>query len=506
MILGASITRDLPATTLDDLLRRAAARRPDALALADPPNRENFTDGPPRRLTYAEVDRIVSAIASRLRALGLQTDAQVGIQLPGTVESVLTVLGVVRAGLIAVPVPLLWRRADAVDALGHLGVKVIVTTSRIGDFDACGMAVEVAAEIFSIRHVCAFGSNRNDGVIAFDELLDGDAGEPLPEIHHDGNPAAHVALATFDVTPAGPIAVARNHAELIAGGLATLLEGGIAPDARILGCCAAGSFAGFALTVMPWLLSGGTLSLHHGFDPDAFATQCREDRCDTVIVPGTLVPQLAEAGLLAHAELKNVLAVWRAPERCAASPAWRHPSASLTDMLVFGETALIGSRRGGDGVAVPLPAKAALAPRGSAHAVPISYLARTASGTLALRGPMVPRAPFPPGAERLAAPHLKADPEGFVDTCHPCRIDRAAGTVAVTGPPPGVVGVGSYRFVLGDLERLVERASPGAFVTALPDALSGHRLAGSGGGSDVRTSLAGLGVNALVADAFRGSR
>ena len=58
---------------------------------------------------------------------------------------------------------------------------------------------------------------------------------------------------------------------LIAGGVATLLEGGIAPNANILGCCATSSFPGLALTMMPWLLSGGALLLHHGFDADAFA-------------------------------------------------------------------------------------------------------------------------------------------------------------------------------------------------------------------------------------------
>ena len=119
MILGDTKTEDLPATTLDDVFRRAAARRPDAIALADPPDRDSFTDGPPRHLTYAEADRVVSAIASRLRTLGLQTDAIVGIQLPNTVESVLTILGVLRAGMIAVPLPLLWRRADVARALGQ---------------------------------------------------------------------------------------------------------------------------------------------------------------------------------------------------------------------------------------------------------------------------------------------------------------------------------------------------------------------------------------------------
>jgi len=101
MILGDPKIEGIPATTLDDLFRRAAMRRPDAIALADPPNRETFTDGAPRRLTFAEADRAISAIASQLRQLRLQTDSIVGVQLPNTVESVLTILGVVRAGMIA---------------------------------------------------------------------------------------------------------------------------------------------------------------------------------------------------------------------------------------------------------------------------------------------------------------------------------------------------------------------------------------------------------------------
>jgi hypothetical protein len=40
-------------------------RRSDALALADPPNRTEFTDGTPRQLTYAQADHVVSAIAGR---------------------------------------------------------------------------------------------------------------------------------------------------------------------------------------------------------------------------------------------------------------------------------------------------------------------------------------------------------------------------------------------------------------------------------------------------------
>ena len=103
---------------------------------------------------------------------------------------------------------------------------------------------------------------------------------------------------------------------------------------------------------------------------------------------------------------------------------------------------------------------------------------------------------------RLGTPHLKADAEGFVDTFYPCRLDWTEGTVEVTGPPPSVVSVGSYRFVLSELQGLVRRTDGGAFVTALPDALAGYRLAGMSGNDGVRAGLAKLGVNPLIAEAF----
>jgi hypothetical protein len=150
-----------------------------------------------------------------------------------------------------------------------------------------------------------------------------------------------------------------------------------------------------------------------------------------------------------------------------------------------------------------LSAAEVVAPRGRPNAVLIADVARSMAGTVALRGPMVPRHAFPPGAERLAAPCLKADHSGFVDTGYACRVDGTTETFVVTGPPPGIVSVGGYRFVLSELEDTVRRANGGAFVTALPDALAGHRLAGiSGDSGDMRGALTALGVNPLLASAF----
>jgi hypothetical protein len=243
MILGERTPAGNDSPTLDNLFRRAAARRPDAVALIDPPNRADFTDGPPRRLRYGEADGAVSGLAARLRRLALPSDSVIGIALPNKVESVLTLLAVLRAGMIAAPLPLLWRRAEMANALERVGAKAIVTAARIGELDSGGLAMQVAAELFTVRHLCAFGIGPPDGVIALDQTPAAGADEIAPAARPT---ALDVAVATFDVTPDETVAVARNHAQWIAAGLILMLESELAPDSTILASCGLASFSGIA--------------------------------------------------------------------------------------------------------------------------------------------------------------------------------------------------------------------------------------------------------------------
>lgn len=486
--------------TLDDFFRRAAMRRPGALALIDPPNRRTFIDGAPRYLTYAAADRIIAAIAGRLRRLGLAPDAIIGLQLANTVESVLVLLAVLRAGMIAAPLPLLWRRADLVAALGRVNARAIIAGGHVGGCDHCALAMQAAVEVFSIRHVCGFGT-ACDGVVSLSDLFAAERLDPLPPLER-ANPAAHLALITWQEGARGPLPVARSHAELIAGGAAVLLEGRIAQNATILATPTLSSFSGLALSVVPWLLSGGTLVLHQPFDPATFAAQCAEHGCDSVILPGPLAPQLRKAGLLTHAGLNTVLAAWRAPERLATSEPWRHPKAGLVDVQAFGEIGLIAARRAAQGEPAAIRIGPLTAPRHAAQGMLVGEIARTNAGTLALGGPMVPRHPFLPGEH---ASCWKADAAGLVDTGYPCRIDEDQ--IVVSGPPPGTVSVGGYRFVASELQELARQAAPEASIMALPEAFAGHRLTGVAADcAAVRETLAARGVNALVAGAFRERR
>jgi len=362
MILSDTQQAEGTGATLDDLFRRAGVRRPDALALIDPPNGETITGGAPRRLTYAEADRAISALAAKLRRLSLQTDMVVAMQLANTVDSVIALLGVLRAGMIAAPLPLLWREQEMVAALSRIGAKAIVTSSHVGLAAQSEIAMQVAAELFPIRHICGFGRDLPDGVVPLDDVFNPAPTEFYQPSARPGPAAAHVAAITFDVTGDGLVPVARRQSELIAGGLAVFREAGIAENATILSTIPAASFAGIALTLMPWLLAGGTLALHHGFDPAVFAEQSRAHEPCSVVLPGPALALLTDAGLLGG-HIKNILALWRAPEQLAAAVPWQR-DAALVDIASFDETGLLPARRGPDGLPAPIPHGAFVAPAG----------------------------------------------------------------------------------------------------------------------------------------------
>jgi hypothetical protein len=408
--------------------------------------------------------------------------------------------------MIVAPLPLLWRHADAVAALARIGGKALITCGQVGGFDYCQSAMRVAAEVFSIRYVCGFGKNLPNGVVPFDDLFTAEKLDPIPPFERERQAvaAAHVAAITFDVGSGGIVPVARNHLELLAGGLGVLLESRLAQDATLLSTVAPSSFAGICLTLLPWLLIGGTLHLHLPFDPDVLARQRRDDKCQTLILPGSVAFRLADADAFARNAPISVIAAWRAPERVATSPAWRDRETALIDVPIFGEAGLVAARRGAGGRAAAIPFGPVVAPRGSSGAVVVAELLRTEAGTVALRGPMVPHHAFPHGVERSGLPYFKVQRGGLIDTGYTCRADSITKAMVVTGPPSGIVTVGGYRFALGVLQEVVGRIDGAATLAALPDPVIGQRLIGNVANREaMQTALDAAGVNPIVAGAFR---
>ena len=486
--------------TLDVLFQRILARTPDALALIDPLNKQRITGQAPRSLTYAEADREISALAAHFAEAGLPSHSVIAVQLPNTVEFMLTVLAAHRAGLVVALLPQLWRQAELVASLNRTSARAIVTASKIDGVLHSDIAMNAAAEVFSIRHVCGFGGDLPEGMASLDVAMAGDA-TPTRHVIQDGRKAA---IISFDMTADGFRAVPRPHFSVIAGGLAVSLESDVPQDATVMSAFAPSSFAGLAASMVTWLLSGGTLVLHHPFDGEVLEQQINAHRCDTLIAPAQLALRLDELDVAACLpSLRNVIGLWRAPEQVTSSAAWTARQASMTDVYLFGEAGLFGARRGEDGAPGAIKPGPHGAPRDSAGSTVAGEILLTPKGTLGLRGPMVTPAayaPPPPPSDLLTA----QPPRDYVDTEYAARIDRQSGAICITAPPSGIMTVGGYRFLAQDLQEWSKRLGQGALLTALPDRLSGHRLAGRAqDNARAREALAELGLNPLKVEAFR---
>ncbi|MGQ0683956.1 AMP-binding protein [Bradyrhizobium sp.] len=495
-----SVTHANASPTLDVLFKRILARQPDAVALIDPLDKQRITGQPPKRLTFAQANRAISALAAHFIESGLPANSVIALQLPNTIEFALTALAAHRAGLVVAALPLLWRQAELTVALNRTGARAVVTASRIDGVSHADIAMNAAAECFSIRHVCGFGDDLPEGMASLDRAIALES-QTTRTVIQDGRKAA---LVSFDVTSDGFRAVPRTHLSVIAGGLALSLESDVPQGATIMSAYTPCSFAGVASSLAMWLLTGGALALHHPFDSEVLERQVNEVSCDTLVAPALLALRLDEMDLSARMPgLRNVIALWRSPEQVASSTSWSARTASLTDVYLFGEAGMFGARRATDGA----PAAIKPGPHGAPRELPGSSISGeillTPRGTLGLRGPMVSiaaYAPPPPPSDSL----ISAPPRDYVDTEYAARLDRATGGISITAPPSGIMAVGGYRFLAQDLQEWAKRLGQGALLTALPDRMSGYRLAGRApDNSRAREALSGLGLNPLMVEAFR---
>src|SRR3984957_545784 len=486
--------------TLDGLFQRILARQPDALALLDPLNKPRITGQAPRRMTFAQADQAIAGLAAHFFAAGLPVDSVIGVQLPNTIEFMLTVLAAHRAGLIVALLPQLWRQAELTAALNRTSARAIVTSSKIDGVSHADLAMNAAAEAFSIRHVCGFGEDLPEGMASLDLALKNGSSSERPVVQ-DGRKAA---LISFDVTADGLRAVPRTHLNLIAGGLAIFLESRVPQGARVMSAFAPSSFAGVTSSLLLWLLSGGTLALHHPYDGDVLERQINDCGCDTLVAPAAMALRLTDADMASRLPtMRPVIGLWRMPEQVASSAQWTAEQARFTDVYLFGEVGLFGARRTADGMPAPIMP----GPHGAPRDVPGTSIAGetvlTPKGTLALRGPMVTvaaYAPPPPAADSLIAPSSV----DYADTGYAARLDRSSGAICITSPPSGIVAVGGYRFLSQDLQEWAKRLGQGALLTALPDRLCGFRLAGRAqDNARGREALNELGLNPLMVEAFR---
>lgn len=288
--------------TLHELFDRLRETSPDTLAVVDAPNREGFTNGPPERLTFAELGDLTDRLSSALLAHEVGHGDVVVLQLPNVVELVAGLLACSRIGAIASPLPVQFRAHELRQAAALTEPVAVIAAANVGGFDHCAMVDSVAPA--SLRLRLAAGE-APDGWTAIGNL-------PAPDLDAVGRAAGRtraedvLTVCWTSGTETEPKGVPRSHDLWTAIAYATVDGAGLEPGDVLLTPFPLVNMSGIGGMLVPWLLTGGSLVLHQPMSLPVFLQQIAAERVRYAVVPPVLLHLLlAKPEMLEGADLSS---------------------------------------------------------------------------------------------------------------------------------------------------------------------------------------------------------
>lgn len=263
--------------TLIDYFKEHVENNPETVALVDPYDREELLGSSPGRISYRELDHAVDAVASGLLSLGIKKDDIVMVQLPNCWELAMLYLAITRAGALITPLPVQWRKKELSYIAGHTGARAIITVENFRGFNHREMAENIAGEMPEMEHV-----------IPLEQVQSWINNQPdlekLSSVKLDANDI--FTLCWTSGTEAEPKGCPLSHNNWIVLGTMEVETADIRPGDVILTAGPLVNMASTGTAYIPWLLVGGTLVLHHPFNPQVFIQQMMKERVNyTLLVP-----------------------------------------------------------------------------------------------------------------------------------------------------------------------------------------------------------------------------
>ncbi|UHQ95180.1 class I adenylate-forming enzyme family protein [Haloterrigena alkaliphila] len=267
--------------TLLERFAETADRHPERTAVVEPPNTQALVDREPERLTYAELSSAVDAVGASLRERGLGKDDFVVVQSPNTWELAVLYLAVARAGAITSPMPIQWRRHELEHVVETTEAVMYVGPQNFDGFDYVEMATAFADE-----------SDTLERIVSLSEIRDFADGDPdtsvLDTVEIGANEVFNVQWTSG--TTADPKACPMTHNNWQSNPTPLLCD---MEDGDVVLCAAPlVNMTALGVNYVPWLLTRGTLVLHHPIDLGLMVEQMQaEDVTFTILVP-TMLNQL----------------------------------------------------------------------------------------------------------------------------------------------------------------------------------------------------------------------
>jgi acyl-CoA synthetase (AMP-forming)/AMP-acid ligase II len=282
--------------TLHGLLWENSAVHPERLAVADQPDRLDWTGSEPLRLNYAQLRNAAVNLACQLLDRGIEADDALIVQLPNITELVVVYYAASAIGAILSPVPVQYGRHELGKAASVLNPAAVIAMERCKDLQ---LAENARAAMPPGVPVFSFGPAGDGGPESLsiepdhrpanaDRLREHESRHPV-----DANSVLTICWTSG--TTGTPKGVPRSHNMWFAIARNSAAAGSYEDSDRLLNpfpLVNMGALGGF---LFPSMLHACTLVLHQPFDPGVFLKQMEAERITFTIAPPAVLNQLAKA-------------------------------------------------------------------------------------------------------------------------------------------------------------------------------------------------------------------
>ena len=274
-------------TTLG-LLERHAETRPDEVSIVDSRH----------RLTWREAHEAVNRFAGVLGGLGLDRDTPVVLQVPNSVEESVMRLALLRVGLLAAYVPVVWRGAELEAVVDLLEPGAMVVPGRFRDNDMVAMAREMRRRHPATQVVVFDPPDETADCIPVSLDSETEPGGAVPGDDRQYGPHEVTKLVVTSGSTGIPKLVERPEQQEILWARGVNARMGVTGDDVIGGFVPMSGGPGYH-SWGGWLLTGAKFVLTDGFSPESLLQAIDRERVSAIHTAPAILARLADSPLLA---------------------------------------------------------------------------------------------------------------------------------------------------------------------------------------------------------------
>src|SRR5215216_6176235 len=271
-------TKPLIGETIGENLERAVARFGDREALV--------ARHQALRLTYAELDARVNALARGLLGAGLRKGDRVGIWAPNCGEWVLVQFATAKAGIILVNINPAYRTSELEYALRQSGCRMLIAARAFKTSDYAAMIEEVRGELPELERVVLLESPE------WEQLLAGDGPDPDPD---ELDPDDPINIQYTSGTTGFPKGATLSHHNILNN--AYFVGEGCRYDETDRVCIPVPFYHCFGMVMgnLGCATHGATMVIPEAaFEPEAVLATVQEERCTSLYgVPTMFIAELS---------------------------------------------------------------------------------------------------------------------------------------------------------------------------------------------------------------------